>query len=339
MNRINTTLVIVLVILVCAKSVFAEVLRWPQGCASGQLEVTNSTTEEVRGWLQKFKPTLTSEVGYAFPPESVTKIALKAKSSERFSLMHLSRPSSLKTNFLCKSKSYSAHSFEGGILTFRRTDLSAHALWIQNLAPEQNLIQIQYLDRKLKVISESSLKINSLQKTVLKFSEKAWFYVRVQGLNRFAAFHLTATGSDGPIFIASQPSQNVTDAAAYFEVRSRDNIGDSFVAKITNPDLIAQARLQISNPNLEKILFAKIAKGHAGFNRNWSKTEKPFWSWSVTEVTSINDLASTSCNGLPQAVEDRVDHWVNSPGRICFWSYRIRKELKPSEIAAGESIE
>ena len=330
---------IVLVILVCSKSVFAEVLRWPQGCSSGQLEVTNNTTDEVRGWLQKFKPTLTSEVGYAFPPESVTKIALKAKSSERYTLMHLSKPNSLQTNFICKLKSYSAHSFEGGILTFRRSDLSEHALWIQNLAPDKNLIQIQYLDRKLKVISESSLKLNSLQKTVFKFSEKTWSYIRIQGLNRFAAFHLTVAGSEGPSLIASQPSQNVTDAAAYFEVRSIDNIGDSFVAKITDANLIEQARLQISNPSLEKILFAKIAKGHAGFNRNWSKIEKPFWSWSVTEVTSIADLASTSCNGLPQAVEDRVDHWVDSPGRICFWSYRIRKELKPSEIAAGESIE
>ena len=174
---------------------------------------------------------------------------------------------------------------------------------------------------------------------ILKITEKSWAFVRVQGANRFAAFNLTTSGSEGPILIASQPSDTVSESAAYFEVRSQDNISDSFIAKITDPDLITQARLQISNPNLEKILFAKITKGHSGFNRNWTKTEKPFWSWSVSEVTSIADLASTSCNGLPQAVEDRVDYWVKDPGRICFWSYRIRKELKPSEVASGEIIQ
>jgi len=200
-------------------------------------------------------------------------------------------------------------------------------------------VTVELLDRRFNSLSRATILLKSLgQKNYTVIDQtKSWAYVRVSATHRFSAFNTSSVGSDGPAFIASQKS--VVSDGAYFEVRSQDKKGDSFVAKIIDPLLIAEARKQIANPSLEKILFAKITKGHAGTNRNWSKNEKPFWSWSIAEVTSINDLASTSCNGLPQSVEDRVDSWVKDPGRICFWSYRIRRELKSSEVAAGESIQ
>ncbi len=339
MNRVNITLVILLFVLLVTKSTFAEVLRWPQGCSSGQLQVTNKTNKDINGWLQEFKPSLASEKLFHFPAGKLTSIPVKIKKpTDFFSLFYLNKEHSLDASLVCKSKTFSAHSFEGGVLTYRHQELSLDSLWIQNLFTADNQFKIQYLDQYFRLLSESNLQLKSQTKTTVKIKEKNWFYARVQATNRFSAFSLLRSGSEGPAVIASQTSV-VDESAAYFEVQSQDNIGDSFIAKITDPNLISEARLQISDPHLEKILFAKISKGHQGYNRNWSKTEKPFWSWSVTEVTSINDLASTSCNGLPQAVEDRTDFWVNDPGRICFWSYRIRKELKPSEVAAGEIIQ
>ena len=83
------------------------------------------------------------------------------------------------------------------------------------------------------------------------------------------------------------------------------------------------------------MLFARIQKNHQGFNRNWSKVEKSFWSWSASEVTDFADLGSTACNGAPQEVDDRMDYWVIDPGQICFWNYRVKKELSPLEVATG----
>lgn len=340
MNRINTTLLIVLGLLLVAKSAVAEVLRWPQGCLSGELHVTNSNTFKTSAWLQKMKPSLVSETEVQLSPESVTKILVSAKTtSERFSLLHFTTPSSVTAQFKCKTKNFTAHSFEGGLLTYRRSDLLQNVVWLQNLFSAENLATVELLDRRFNVLSSSTVLLKSLSQknfTVLD-QTRNWVYLRISAVHRFAAFNTRSLGADGPAFIASQKS--VVPEAAYFEVRSKDNMGDSFIAKISDPALIEEARKQIANPSLEKILFAKIAKGHSGTNRNWSKKEKPFWSWSISEVTNINDLASTSCNGLPQAVEDRVDTWVKNPGRICFWSYRIRRELKSSEVAAGESIQ
>ncbi len=339
MNRTKITSLIIFCVLTTTTSAFAEVLRWPQGCLRGQLQVTNPTGTEMQGWVQKFKPSLVSETEHVFQANSTTKISIAAKSTaESFSLLHLGSQGSLQATFHCKTKSYPAHSFEGGILTYRRTDFSENILQVINLYSAENMVNIQLLDRRFNILSESTLKLKSRSKTNFKISTVNWSYARVSGDHRLAVFNMTTTGSEGPMIIARQPSQ-VTEGAAYFEMQSRDKVGDSFIVKITSPEMIQQARAQIANPSLEKILFAKVTKGHAGFNRNWSKKDRAFWSWSTTEVTAIADLASTSCNGIPQAVEDRVDFWIKNPGRICFWSYRIQRELKPVDVASGETLQ
>jgi hypothetical protein len=118
-------------------------------------------------------------------------------------------------------------------------------------------------------------------------------------------------------------------------VGARTGADDNFVVKIEKPELIEKARTQIKNPALEKIVFAKIAKDHNGFNRNFNSGGS-FWSWSATEVTGFGDFGSTACNGQPQMLEDRVDSWIENPGQICFWSYRIKRELTSDEITKGK---
>lgn len=318
----------------------AEVLRWPQGCLSGQLEVKNTTTAGIRAWLQKFKPTLIEETEFSFAAKSVAHIPVTAaEGSESFSLLHFKTSGSLQAVFKCQAKRFPAHSFEGGVLTYRKSDLSQNKLWIQNLFTAENNFSIDFLDHRFQVLSNESLKLKSMGNLIFLASGPSnWSYLRIQAQNRFAAYNLNSLGSEGPWIIQSQKLPSI-DHTAFFVVGSRDNIGDNFIVKISDPNLIAKAREQISNSSLEKIVFAKIQQGHGGYNRNWSKKEKSFWSWSVTEVTNIADLGSTSCNGLPQAVEDRVTSWVNDSGRICFWSYRIKQELTPSEVASGETLQ
>ncbi len=318
----------------------AEVVRWPQACFQGQLQIQNKTSAAVKVWLQKFDSDLQSESELLIPGKSSISVNVVAKKvSEHYSVLHFQRAQGIEAAFSCQKKNYPAHSFEGGVLTYRRSDLIQNQLWMQNLYAAKNNFNITYLDSARKEIKSVSLALNSNEKVIYTTNESAknWRYLRVQAHDRFAAFNLTSRGSDGPFLIELQKTAEVT--AAYFVVGSQDHNGDSFITKITDPSMITKAREQISNPALQKILFAKIKKGHGEFNRNWSKKEKSFWSWSTSEVTNIADLGSTSCNGLPQAVEDRTDSWITDPGNICFWSYRIQKELTPLQVATGEIIQ
>lgn len=321
----------------------AEVIRWPQACLSGDLLVTNSSAIDVSGWLQKFSPDLVLETEFSFKAGSLTKVKVLAENyNQFFSLFYFQNNStSLKATFSCEKNNYTAHSFEGGLLTFRKSDLAENKLWLQNLFSDTNTVQIELLNRRFQVLSTTSISLKSLEQKNYKIlpTDFDWSYVRIKATQRLAAFNLTSQGSEGPLLIGSQVSE-VSDLAAYFVVGPRDGSGgDQFIIQVIDTAMIAKAREQISNPRLEKIVFAKIQKGHSGFNRNWSKKEKSFWSWSTAEVTNISDIGSTACNGFPQIVEDRMDTWLQDPGNICFWSYRIKKELSPAEVSSGNPLQ
>lgn len=176
------------------------------------------------------------------------------------------------------------------------------------------------------------------QRKVLLLPTPELAFVRISAENKFTAFNLNSVGSQNAMIADTQQFPEDTTGGVYFEVGPRTGPGDSFTVKITNPALIEKARLQISNPTLEKMLFARIQKGHQKQNRNLATTTKSFWNWSVVEVTNIADFGSTACNGLPQIVDDRIDFWQKDPGRICFWTYRIKREVPAREIATGQKL-
>lgn len=318
---------------------FAEILRWPQTCPSGKLFVFNQSANDISGWLQKFDGKLISETENLFKAKSLTTLNISTKnSSEFYSIFYFEGKNSLIAQLNCDTENKeqnAAHAFEGGVLTFKKSDLSENKIWLQNLFSAENIFTIELLDQNKNSLSTFALKLSSLEQLNYKLSSDVPFqFIRVKAENRFTVFNLSSVGSSGPISYSIQQSE-VPDTAAYFVVGPRDSDQDQFVVSITAPALIQKAREQITNPSLEKIVFAKVEKGHGGFNRNWSKKEKSFWSWHTTEVTNISDLGSTACNGIPQALEDRVDSWIDDPGRICFWSYRIKKELSPKEVSTG----
>ncbi len=317
-----------------------EVLRFPQACTSGILEISNLKNLNLRVWLQKFSPLLISENELTLKPLSTMRFNLTVISSEdRFSILNLNATDSIKVSLTCNKKIYPAHSFEGGYLTFAKSDLPQNKIWLQNLFIGQNSFSIELLDAKMNLQSKFRVTLKSNQSTNFNPPTRGvnWTHFRISAKERFTAYNLTSNGSASPVFVSPQESK-VDRKAAYFLVEQRTGETDSYIVRIIAPLMIARARQQVADPSLEQILFAKIEKGSQGFNRNWSKFDKSFWSWSVSEVTNFADLGSTSCNGFPQAVEDRVDQWVTQPGQTCFWSYRIRKELKPEEVAAGVSL-
>jgi hypothetical protein len=311
----------------------SEVLHWPQLCLSGKLVILNTSRAPVRAWLQKFSrdPRIETEVN--LPAYSISSVAINSPNDfTRHSLLHFA-PGKIQARFECGSLKSPAQSLEGGILTFKRSDLSENKLWIQNLFPGDNLVSLQFFDENSEMVLEQRLPLSSFEQKSFKdfMPLNSWSEVKINAANRFTAFNLTSTGASSPQKTQPQFS-NVDSKAAYFVVGPRDGAGDSFVVRISDAALIVRARELVLHPEYEKIVFARIEKGHQGFNRNWSKSEKSFWSWSATEVTNFADLGSTACNGLPQQVEDDVDQWVKDPGRICFWSYRIKSELSPAQV-------
>lgn len=318
---------------------FSTILHWPE-CDSGTLNVKNKTSSDQRVWLQSFNPTLISEtaIDVAASRTAVVTVTHQSK-SERNSLIHFLNSKDIEATFQCAGKTYPAAAIDGGVQTFKKSDLRQQTAYLKNLFTDKNTFKIETLNRFRQPLKTITAVLNSNEQRQIVMPESVdTAYVRVSAENKFAAFNLNSFGSQNAMIVDPQPLSEDTTAGVYFEVGPRTGPGDSFTVKITNPAMIQKARLQISNPTLEKMLFAKIQKGHQKQNRNLASTTKAFWNWSVTEVTNIADLGSTACNGLPQIVDDRIDSWVQDPGRICFWTYRIKREVPAREIATGQKL-
>lgn len=333
----NTALRLLLFLQLLTISAQAEILRWPQLCTSGKLQVMNKSSQNVRAWIQKFNGAKRTESEVNLRAFSQNEISIQATHPEdRFTLMHFSDSQKIKAVLNCEKEKLKAeaYSYEGGVLTFIRSDLQENKIWLQNLFSGENEVLLEYFDRQDKWLGAEIIPLRSLEKKTFKTEilENNWHHINVSGKNRFSVFNLNLKGTSKPVRVQTQKSE-VDLQAAYFVVGPREGLGDTFIAKISDPGLIARARELIVHPEYEKMLFAKIEKGHQGYNRNWSKIEKSFWSWSITEVTNFADIGSTACNGLPQQVEDDVDLWVQNPGRICFWNYRVKTELTAEQVA------
>lgn len=313
-----------------------EILRWPQLCQNGTLVVRNSSNQNLRAWIQKFSEGKRFESEISVRAFGKSEFQIQSNSTEdRFSLMHFNSPSKITATFNCEKNRLSskAQSFEGGVMSFEKSDLAENKIWLQNLFAGENQVSIEYVDFIGNTISSDQVILNSFEqrnfKTILPDSN--WQTLRISATQRWSSFMMTASGARSPQSVKPQTSI-AEHQYSYFEIGPREGEGDTFIARIADPAMISRARELVQHPEYEKIVFAKIVKGHQGYNRNMSKIEKSFWSWSISEVTNFADIGSTACNGMPQIVEDDVDLWVQNPGRICFWNYRIKREIPIHEI-------
>jgi len=119
----------------------------------------------------------------------------------------------------------------------------------------------------------------------------------------------------------------------YFLFASSDpDTHETFVVPMQNAKLIQESLDQIAQPDKARLLVARIEKSFAGVNRN-SADGAP-WSWQVQEAQNYADFAHISCDGNPQIVEERLNSWLTETGgTICFWSYRVLREVSAHELA------
>ena len=127
------------------------------------------------------------------------------------------------------------------------------------------------------------------------------------------------------------------DDKTYFLVSTKSASADeAFVIALDEPAKIATAREQIQNPSLEKIIVAGIELGDGGHNRAFLSRDKSPYSWSVNRVDAFADFAHIDCDGSPDLTEERLEQKLSEGGRICFWRYRVVRELTLEEVRSGK---
>lgn len=121
---------------------------------------------------------------------------------------------------------------------------------------------------------------------------------------------------------------------SYFLVAERPGAvehGDSFVVGLTDDQHIAHARDLIARGPEEAgapILFAHIAPGADGINRDLLSPDQRQWNWHIDSVEGFGDMGIELVDGWPTFVEQDVQGWIdNTQGNIGFWSYTIVQEL------------
>ncbi len=107
---------------------------------------------------------------------------------------------------------------------------------------------------------------------------------------------------------------------------------ETFLAPISDPTLIEQARVLISeganNGQVGSIMTAVISPGADGINRDLDAAGAPLWNWHVVNVEGFGDFAIEVCDGWPGFVEEDPKAFViNTANRICFWSFTVVEEL------------
>lgn len=214
-------------------------------------------------------------------------------------------------------------------------------LHVMNLYLKSNSIHLKAFNRAGAVIGERDLRIEKYYDTeTLKWSfTEDVSHIEVRGQERL---HSVLSYDDGMKELVSpasalKPVPLPLDASkTYFLVSTKDpRPEEAFVIALDKPELVATAREQIRNPALEKIVVAGIELGHGGFNRAFMSRDKSPYSWSVNRVDAFADFAHIDCDGSPEITEERLLLKLNEGGRICFWRYRVVKELSAEEVSSG----
>jgi len=336
-NHSLSFLLILLILITISNNVEAKIFHWPDYCESGNLRVTNTTNNDSSLWLQKFNAALTNETEYPVPAKSSTLIKVeKTDPADRFSLLQFDQLNIFKVSYVCGGEEIDATDIEGGVITYKKKS-NNDKIWLQNIFYADNSIKIEYLNSFSAVTDQVEISLKTgASFSLVPQSKSDWSYLRVSSINKFISYYFNEAKIDKPFSVKALTSEVDATAHYFLMAPSRNTTNDSFVVKITDPDMIERARQLIKNPSLEKMMFATIQKDSQGFNRNFNNTTKTHWSWSTKQVTNFADFGSVICNGQPQAVEDRVESWTSDPGRICFWDYRVKRELSSTEVQNGK---
>lgn len=264
------------------------------------------------------------------------------KNAEVFAIKTFS--SKLEFSFQCQGRLLPSAQKTGTHFIYSPPQVQAKStaiVFALNLFPDKNPITVTSRDRSGKVLAETVLTFDKYfesKKSKIPLSAGT-FIVEIKGSQRFALQIQNETETPQKITSVGPSSLKPNDLQKHFLVSRKESFEESFVIATADPETIRLAREQIENPTLEKILVATIEVGHNQTNRDFSQKLSPLYSWHVQHIDAFADFAHIDCDGSPQLTEERImERLLEKAGRICFWSYRIVRELTSEEVKTGKLL-
>lgn len=308
------------------------------------LQVQNASTEPQDFWFQDFgaspfqetHETIKAQGQLSLPlqehlPLSATAIALKTHSSD------------LNFKLFCKS-TQKEWSLENHPSPWKKLSLpsptSALQLVLANLSQQPNPVEIFAegpAPFEWKKIQTLILPEEFSQIPLVLPLPPTTRSVRIRAQGRWTGKVVAPAQTDTEYILEDEKVRLMEPPprkARYFLFESQNpDSKESFVVALTDPRLIEESLEQIQNLRHKRLLVARIEKSLQGINRNFSTDARLPWSWQVLEAQNYADFAHISCDGSPGLVEERLNAWIKDTGAtICFWNYRIVREIRPEEF-------
>lgn len=291
------------------------------------LLLTNPLGETQSVWITK---PVQADIGpeeqkWDLPPHSKTEISLSDISTEPYFRVEATHAKVQLYWRQSKSESWSFQSWGSSNALKLSQPLIQMSLWISNPTGTSQNFQVVGLDNQV-VYKSGSLKSYETQNLTYRGTAGS---LKVIGDNRIAVLAhddlLKRSVSLTPLLSDFTPATKT----ALFEVTNLDK-SESFIIELSSAKLIQEARVQAADPNafVSRLLVAEVSEGHRGINQDLRSRLKAPWSWHVSQVYRFADFGSIDCDGSPSLIEKTFPWWKAAKGGlICFWGYKINREL------------
>jgi hypothetical protein len=324
----------------------SEIFYSPSDCSPEELiiKIKNTSNEPQRLWTQIRFGDEIDEIQYDLDAKSEMKIKgtefMPTTSSYSLKTWDTNR---LKVLSQCRGLEAPLSVLTSPEVLHYLPNSSAQTVKVKllNLYLKSNQVTLKAVSRTGKVIAEQALKIEKYYDTAsvkwnLPEGASQLEITAENRINSFVTFEANGKENLSP-GLPKTVRLPASDAKTYFLVSTKDSRPDeAFVVAMDEPAKIATAREQIKNPHLEKILVAGIELGHGDENRAFLSRDKAPYSWHVSRVDAFADFAHIDCDGSPGLTEERLAQKLNEGGRICFWRYRVVRELTLQEVQSGK---
>ncbi len=351
-DSINMDFSIKSFILICcffiAGNSFAKTFTVPSGICANEhslIDIDNRNQQNQRFWIQLRSPDNGGQIS-EFKYDVLAKKNLKIELSE---FRPFEQMISIKTysddlyfRFSCAEKpvqwNLPLQSKLNPNFQFMLDSSSTQQILLTNMQLRPQVVKLRYLGEMGRIIQENQIRLEHPYVTLASSVPQIEGVrsVEVIGEWRMSAYLRKTNNQFAKDHSDKIIRTSVPEDRSYFLVKPKDEKNnDSYIVAITDPIMIQKAREQIMNPTLEKIVIARATMETKIMNRNLLDPLKTPYSWSVLTVDAFADFAHIDCDGSPELVEERLELVMNTGGSICFWRYRITRELTPEEINRG----
>lgn len=300
----------------------------PDSGSSSFVQIQNKTNVSQPFWILFYEKEFIEEHSFDIPARTTKNLNLEGLKKPQWNFSVLT-----KTNLVVPLPLTSSQNSQ-----WKWTTTTRHEMKIKG----QTEVSLNFFNLYIEKQKVTLTFVNSASQVL----QKTEFYTAsfIQNISRVEKIPANATRlimeSDAPIQISSPDLfMPVTDTSRlassnfkYFLVQGGKG-GSSFIAPMSDPEMILKARQEILNPQ-GYVVFADIELNSLQPNRDFSTPEKSYWSWSIKRVTGLAQVSADWCQAYPEMIE-RMLHAFLRQEQVCFRGQRIIRELKPSEVQSG----